>query len=721
MHTFQSLYKPVQEISTDDALRMYHFQLQQENKQSHQRSKATVSSAIEDFDCNKLDFFFKELMLLVSESSEIKARSLQWLKSLGMSPASKSKSKDKLSTKAAKEQAKVSLKTSAAPLNYGNGAPSSAYNPDLGTFHAFDTMISGSLTTGQHNGCFRIIDETEEHSCSSFGTAGDSDSMSNHNSYSGESEDQKEKITTSNAARIEPVTSCDTDKREKIRQKNERKHQRQKERRAQELHERCSGYLMSRKLEMLAQKLVAMGFSSEQATMALIQNEGRVEESIAWLLEGGEESKQQTAVNIDGGVNLKIDITMELAKISDLEVKFKYTKQEVERAVVASEGDLEKAEETLKAHKQESKALPSKLEESSDPVIASGLDNKTIISVQNAALRPQQKEVASFRTKQQRRGERDLNHIIAVPAGAVESSNKNLQSLRKIQPKADWGKPQVAAPMEKRWPSTTSAPSISSSLPSLQVAAPPTNQCAMASSEAKAIMPTGTLREPVIVLQRPQSVTAKQNPSSTNLSSASPPSSTGWYSNGISSMEAMKVASKGHEQNLPFMGLNGSSAQEFAPRNHFQTSATSAAESFATGGGGSSNNTGTSPASLAVPSSLGLFTGSGSSVPSPLDWSSGGYAPCDYTSIDWSLDMTQLRPSLKSNRLSSTWSTMFMGGKVARPVMSVASSAYIPGLQDGSGHVMDSSYPSGSHEWSSPFAGKDLFSVPRQFVTNFSL
>ncbi|XP_065033962.1 uncharacterized protein LOC135666303 isoform X7 [Musa acuminata AAA Group] len=71
--TFQSLYKPVQEISTDDALRMYHFQLQQENKQSHQRSKATVSSAIEDFDCNKLDFFFKELMLLVSESSEIKA------------------------------------------------------------------------------------------------------------------------------------------------------------------------------------------------------------------------------------------------------------------------------------------------------------------------------------------------------------------------------------------------------------------------------------------------------------------------------------------------------------------------------------------------------------------------------------------------------------------------------------------------------------------------
>ncbi|RRT53980.1 hypothetical protein B296_00025947, partial [Ensete ventricosum] len=74
---FQSLYKPVQEISTDDALRMYQFQLLQGNKQSHQRSKgkfqATISSASEDFDCNKLDFFFNELMLLVRESSEIKA------------------------------------------------------------------------------------------------------------------------------------------------------------------------------------------------------------------------------------------------------------------------------------------------------------------------------------------------------------------------------------------------------------------------------------------------------------------------------------------------------------------------------------------------------------------------------------------------------------------------------------------------------------------------
>ena len=44
-----------------------------------------------------------------------------------------------------------------------------------------------------------------------------------------------------------------------------------------------NGYQMSRKLEALAQQLVAMEFSSECATNALILNEGRVEESVLWL------------------------------------------------------------------------------------------------------------------------------------------------------------------------------------------------------------------------------------------------------------------------------------------------------------------------------------------------------------------------------------------------------------------------------------------------------
>ncbi|WOK93605.1 hypothetical protein Cni_G02305 [Canna indica] len=623
-----------------------------------------------------------------------------------MSPASKSKSKDKLAAKAAKEQSKISSKPSAAPI-FGSSAPSSAYNPDLGTFHSFDTTACSSLPASQQNA---------ERS-STFGMTGEFDSMSNHNGYSGEPEDHKEK-TTSTAIRIDSVPGCDTDKREKIRQKNERKHQRQKERRAQELHERCTGYLMSRKLEMLAQKIVAMGFSTEQATMALIQNEGRVEESVAWLLELSEESKQQIAANVDASVNMKIDITTELAKISDMVTKFKCMKQEVERAVVACEGDLEKAEETLKAQKQELTAASSKLEETGDTVTMSSLDNKMAIPAQNAALRPPLKGLISVST-QQRRDERDLNYNKSVITGAVEPPNKNLQSLRRTPAKPDWGRPQVAPPVDKRWSTT---PSISYPLSSsLQVAVSPTNRYVMASNEPKPNLPS--VREPVIVMQRPQSVNSKQNPASTSLNiSASPPVSTGWYSNGIPNTEMIKVENNGGlGHNLSYLGLSSSGAHQFAPQNPFPTSTFSNAESFATGWARSWNSMGSSTSSLAAPYSLGLFTGWGSSGASsgatPVDWSSSGSKPCDYTSIDWSLDTTLLRPSAAS----STWSTMFMGGKTAMPVVNAAGGVHIAaGLQENgisNSHAPDSS---GSQDWSSPFAGEDLFSVPRKYVTNSS-
>ncbi|XLS64004.1 hypothetical protein HN51_023978, partial [Arachis hypogaea] len=209
-----------------------------------------------------------------------------------MSPSSRSKSKDKKPTKEAQ-------KASAKPSGSGNGVagiPASAYNPLLGTFHTLET--SAASTSPIHsNGRFRNIDETEGHPIGSVVSGVEYDSVSNNGSWSGESEDHKEKGSNP-PVRPETVPGADNDKREKIRQKNERKHQRQKERRAQELHERCSGYLMSRKLESLAQQLVAMGFSHERATMALILNEGRVEESVAWLFEGGEETESQKDKNV---------------------------------------------------------------------------------------------------------------------------------------------------------------------------------------------------------------------------------------------------------------------------------------------------------------------------------------------------------------------------------------------------------------------------------------
>lgn len=247
-----------------------------------------------------------------------------------MSPASRSKSKDK---RAGKETQKASSKPSALP-GAGSGTPTSGYNPQSKTFHALETAALSSTPTLHNNGHFRTIDDTDENGGSSPGTGLEYDAVSNNYSWSGESEDHKEKISNL-PGKQGAVPGADNDKREKIRQKNERKHQRQKERRALELHERCNGYLMSRKLEKLAQQLVIMGFSSERATMALILNKGKLEESVTWLFEGGEEADKYKGQNLDGGSNLKIDIAEELAKIADMEVKYNCSRQDVERAIVA--------------------------------------------------------------------------------------------------------------------------------------------------------------------------------------------------------------------------------------------------------------------------------------------------------------------------------------------------------------------------------------------------
>lgn len=190
-------------------------------------------------------------------------------------------------------------------------------------------------------------------------------SVSNNGSCSGESEDHKEK-TTNTPLKQEVIPVSDSDKREKIRQKNERKHQRQKERRAQELYEKCSTYLMSRKLEALTQQIVAMGISQEHATTALMMNEGKVEESLYWLFDCEKEEIEKLSPG-----NMKIDITEELARIAQMELQLKCTRQEIERAVVQAEGDLDRAEEVLKGTKFEELSVPVKREESGDHLTAS--------------------------------------------------------------------------------------------------------------------------------------------------------------------------------------------------------------------------------------------------------------------------------------------------------------------------------------------------------------
>ncbi|XVF04876.1 hypothetical protein REPUB_Repub05bG0122800 [Reevesia pubescens] len=655
-----------------------------------------------------------------------------------MSPASKSKPKEK---KAGKESQKASSKPS-GPANAGSGVPASAYNPLLGTFHTIETVPSSSASPLQNNGRFRNIDETDEHLGVSLGAGIEYDSVSNNGSWSGESEDHREK-TSNLPVRQEIIPGADNDKREKIRQKNERKHQRQKERRAQELQERCSGYLMSRKLEALAQQLVAMGFSHDRATMALILNEGKVEESVAWLFEGGEEAVKHKESTIGGG-NLKIDISDELAWIADMEIRYKCTKQEVERAVVTAEGDLEKAAESLSTLKQDPPA-PPKPEETGDPLTAS-TNKVSVAASQNLSVRPQPKPNLSPAT-QQRRDDKDFNYTkAAVTVGASsESVSKSFQPSKRIQPKLEWAKPQQSAvPADKRWPSSGSNPSVSYSLASpLQASPPPAkteSHYVAVGSDLKNLQPS--IREPVIMMQRPQSVNAKQVPA-TSISSSPPGTTSFMYPTG--SVEIPK--SNGfmpHIQSARSRSSNNLSSNQmhhqlYYPQQQHFTSGTSGGPGDSPGtsrGNGLWSRTGASP-TLAPASSLGLFTGLGSTTSSgassPVDWSSGSsMAQLDYTNIDWSLD----RGLSSSPRPGGIWvgptsqmksAHMYYpntNGLSAKPAMRLTAhngkGVPIAVLKDGGVAPAETS-TAGPHEWTSPFEGKDLFSLPRQFVSSPSL
>lgn len=650
-----------------------------------------------------------------------------------MSPASRSKSKDK---KASKEAQKASVKSTGSGSTTA-GIPASAYNPLLGTFYTLETSVAPSTSPIHSNGRFRNIDETDEHPGSSVVTGFEYDSVSNNDGWSVESEDHKEKASNL-PVRLESVPGADNDKREKIRQKNERKHQRQKEKRAQELHERCSGYLMSRKLEALAQQLVAMGFSHERATMALILNEGRVEESVAWLFEGGEEADGQNNKNMGRG-NLKIDISDELARIADMETRYGCSKQEVERVIVSCEGDLDKAAETLRDLRHDPPSAPPKPEETGDPsIINSGKQS----GVASQIARPQSKPVPS--PNQSKKDEKDFNYTKAAITIGVssESSNKNMQPLKTIQTKSEWIKPpQATITADKRWPSAGSNPSVSYSLASpLQVSSPP------AMSEARYLpvggdyknFQPGAAKEQIVVMQRPQTANAKQVPAA-SMSSLPTGIADSWYP--TSNIEAMR--SNGFLPHTPstkslssnYLGSNQMYKQvQYQPQQQFVAGSSNSVDPQAINRG---NRNRTGAPTITPASSLGLFSGLGSAATSgassPVDWSTGGSMQFDYTNIDWSLDRNLSSPG--SNTLWSgvspfTKSRADMYGANTSGVVSQPTTRSLPsnvnsipmaGLQIGGVASTETSSAAGSQEWSSPFEGKDLFSLPRQFVSSPSL
>ncbi|CAL0328795.1 unnamed protein product [Lupinus luteus] len=630
-----------------------------------------------------------------------------------MSPSmkSKSKSKEKASAKARKDQRKCSPKTSVT-TTHGSGIPTTAYNPISGTFHTLETSLVASSAPLHDNIHFLKVDDTDDHSSSPQGTVSECDSFSNNGSCSGESEDHKEKVANS-SMRPDTIPGCDNERREKIRLKNERKHQRQRERRAQELHDRCSGYLMSRKLEALSQQLVAMGFSFERATLALMLNDGKLEESVSWLFEGSEDEPhtKDIATNLLSEGNLKIDISEELSQISAMEVRYNCSKQEVERVVIACEGDIQKAENTLKSRKHESPMIQPKSEDSAQ---------------NNSLVRSQGLPRASV-SMPQRANEYDF-YYSKVGSGASmlpDPESKNLQSLHLNHPNE---------PTEKRWGVTGSSPSdMLMMAPSMQAS----SSFAKVDAKPSALWNEGRMiqtqqgfgREPVVMMQRPKFTNAKQN--SISSRNVSPSGTEGWYVN--NTREAENTRSNGrliqyhdtgnaaaqrieqfcqapyNEHSDVFGAIDSLSARvgDFYKPMRASSPSLSPSHTIRPQHHGSWSANASSPA-LTFPPSLGLFSGHHHNAASRtfsshshVDWNNGGLMPeIDYTNIDW------------------TFYTYPKSGGLWLGISSFLrnSSPCKSRLQNG-GMVKESSSYAGLREWTTPFAGKDMFSVPRQLVT----
>ncbi|KAF2291786.1 hypothetical protein GH714_035599 [Hevea brasiliensis] len=323
-------------------------------------------------------------------------------------------------------------------------------------------------------------------------------------------------------------------------------------------------------------------------------------------------------------------------------------------------------------------------------------------------MRQQQQKANPPSMIQQRRDDRDFNYTkTAIPVvGSPESGNKNLHPLNRIQSKIEWLKPpRTAVLAEKRWPSAGTSP-VSYSLASpLQVSTLPSKTEARfvaVGSEYKNLHP-GTVMERFDIV--------KSNGSMPHI-----PTTRSYSPNNLNS-------------NQMFHQHHFQQQQHFVPGS-------SPGDSPGTNRGNGLWNRTVLPPTLAAASSLGLFTGLGGSAgssgaSSPVDWSTAGsMARLDYSSIDWSLDR-----GLSSPRASGLWmdpgylkhgtqiydsSSTSLGAKLDMRTAAIGNGVPIPGLQDGEVASAETSAAK-SHEWTSPFEGKDLFTLPRQFVSSPSL
>ncbi|KAI5075813.1 hypothetical protein GOP47_0009889 [Adiantum capillus-veneris] len=633
-----------------------------------------------------------------------------------------------------------------------SGLGANAYNPSSGTFHTLETLNPDS-EAGYLNGRFKSIDETDD-TASSHGGA-DMDSMSNNGSCSGESEDQLHSGAKDKAPLGKSGTVGGADKRDKTRGKNERKHQRQKERRAKEMREKCNGYLMSRKLEGLAQKLVAMGFSHERATMALIVNSGHVEQSIAWLLEGAEGQVQEDW-SLSG--SLKIDITEELGKLLEIEKSHKYSRLDIERAIISCEGDLEKALESLRARNitadiEEECKIESRIMGAERPASLPALFDSPQPRG-NATVQPFHQTgkvrvaVPSFE------GRPAVDPCVSIegrPKNSIRTQLSNSQSLgsgveRRLIPQS------VPVPRVPYMPSSyTPISSAETGLvfgfgaPDPRLLFAGSIEDPFRSAPVKESSHTEHFQSPLQLKSQPI-VATKNNPkTSPSFSPSSWTSSKGLTEVGSPSsvlhvhddVRMKGLASIQHAPEGSEMGpgdladrisllspIRGESQRSFngVGRGLPYKIATAASSLPATTQSGS-------PSGI----SCGLFTGWGEKISQPIDWSTGGFGHCDYRNIDWSMNVTRATTSQGSSnwpnfpthqmKTSNQWDfegerRYKIGGRAQAGFPTDLSCSGLPG--GGMEEKISLDFRNSSaHEWTTPFAGKPLFNIPQAVLSPF--
>ncbi|CAH8303356.1 unnamed protein product [Eruca vesicaria subsp. sativa] len=571
-----------------------------------------------------------------------------------MSTVSKTKSRDK----------KVVNDYSQKAPSKASGSIGGAYNPLLGTFQTVD------------NGRFRSIDDSDS-------TGADCDSVSNTGSWSGDSEDHKEKAAVPSTASVkqEAIPGADNDsKREKMRLKNERKHQRQKEKRAQELHERCCQFLMSRKLEVLVQKVIVMGISHERATYALMLNEGKLEESVNWLFDYGGASLADEKLDPTSG-NLKLDISQELGRILELEREYKCSKQDVEKAVVTAEGDIEKAEESLRRQKQEQSSASIKAEDSSDNASVSRASSVQVSQNRVAQLQPNSGMYTAG-------GEEDRKSLGYLRGSSYVNGESGNQRVDRIHMELQWMKMQQNAALEEKKRMLN------------QQTREETHYGATQGGQYRRLQQ----REPVMVMQqqqqqqRSQSANTNTFPVSTMNSSFTVSAAAGVGSDWYAANRSDAAQSNGYlpTRTLPPSDLNSNMTYQQLQYQQYQ---------------GQVNNGhriagGSAPQAVAPAASLGLFSGYGTTSSSGLDWNTDGpVGHLDYNNIDWSLDRGLACPRPNQQQYVPAATSQYeanMNGRTRTMGMAMG--------------VHEAALVGNGREWSSPFEGNDLFSLSRQYV-----